>query len=552
MQVRTKIIAVVLPLLIGALIVTGSSAFFVATNAVSRVTTEFLDFKADQLEQYIEGEWQILLENGLTDRADILLAVQAGIEIYARSVLRSETEVIFAVDSDERIAMATSRIQLQPQEMAALWDLPSTPAREQIEITVDGVERVAARIDFEPFGWRVFVTETRETFYRDLDQITTRTAFVTVASALVTVMVLFFVVRRLTKPVSHVVRAMRSIIASNDLTAKVRVHFQDEIGEMSQTFNVMISELDKAYSRIKRYAFEAVLAQKREHKIRTIFQKYVPQELIDRFFANPESMLVGENRELAVLFSDIRGFTSISESMPPDVLVASLNRYFSIMVELIMERGGVIDKYIGDAIMAFFGAPVSGENDAMAALDAGMVMVESVDVFNQEQRRLGLPEFRIGVGINYGLVTVGNIGTERKMDYTVIGDMVNVASRLEGLTKPYRQPLIFSELLRERVGGELLTRLVDTVAVKGRKGGLRIYTAKLSLTDAERRAWALHNNAMERYFERDFSEAERIFEQVAADVPDDPLCAMMIDRCRRYQVSPPPEEWNGVEVMTEK
>ena len=552
MQVRTKIIAVVLPLLVGALVTTGSSAFFVATNAVSRVTTEFLDFKTDQLEQYVEGQWQILLENDLTDRADILLAAQAGIEIYARSVLRSETEVIFAVDLDNRVAMATSPVELTPQELAALRGLPETTVREQVVITVDGVERVASRFDFEPFGWRVFVTETRDAFFRDLDQITSRTVLVTLASALVTALVLFFVVKRLTAPVSQVVHAMRSIITSSDLTSRVQVHFQDEIGEMSQTFNVMVSELDKAYSRIKRYAFEAVLAQKREHKIRTIFQKYVPQELIDRFFANPESMLVGENRELAVLFSDIRSFTSISESMQPDVLVASLNRYFSVMVELIMERGGIIDKYIGDAIMAFFGAPVSGENDAMAALEAGMMMVESVELFNREQLRLGLPEFKIGVGINYGLVTVGNIGTERKMDYTVIGDMVNVASRLEGLTKPYHQPLIFSEFLREPVGDAVVTRLVDTVAVKGRKGGLRIYTAKRTLTEVERDAWVMHNQAMDRYFSRDFADAARGFEQAAQSLPGDELCTMMIDRCRRYQEVPPPDEWDGVEVMTTK
>ena len=552
MQVRTKIIAVVLPLLVGALVTTGSSAFFVATNAVSRVTTEFLDFKTDQLEQYVEGQWQILLENDLTDRADILLAAQAGIEIYARSVLRSETEVIFAVDQDNRVAMATSPVELSERELAALRVLPETTVRDQVVITVDGVERVASRFDFEPFGWRVFVTETRDAFYRDLDQITSRTVLVTLASALVTALVLFFVVKRLTAPVSQVVYAMRSIISSNDLTSRVQVHFQDEIGEMSQTFNVMVSELDKAYARIKRYAFEAVLAQKREHKIRTIFQKYVPQELIDRFFANPESMLVGENRELAVLFSDIRSFTSISESMQPDVLVASLNRYFSVMVELIMERGGIIDKYIGDAIMAFFGAPVGGENDAMAALQAGMAMVESVEVFNHEQLRLGLPEFKIGVGINYGLVTVGNIGTERKMDYTVIGDMVNVASRLEGLTKPYHQPLIFSEYLRERVGDAVPTRLIDTVAVKGRTGGLRIYTAKPALSAAESRGWSLHNQAMEHYFAREFADAERAFRQAESDLPDDPLCAMMIDRCRRYQQTAPPDEWNGVEVMTTK
>ncbi|TVR31945.1 MAG: HAMP domain-containing protein [Spirochaetaceae bacterium] len=552
MNVRTKIVAVVIPLLIGSLAVSGLSAFFVATNAVSTVTTEFLDFKTDQLEQYIDGQWRILVDNDLDGRADILLAAQAGIEVYARTMLRSESELIFAIDTHGSVAMATSPLELSPQESAVLAGLPPTPFRDVVTIDIDGDQRIASRFDYVPFGWRVFVSESRAAFYRNLNQITWRTLIVTAVSGLLTALVLFFVVSKLTSPVTQVVGAMRSIIASSDLGSRVQVHFRDEIGEMSQTFNVMVSELDKAYGRIKRYAFEAVLSQKRERKIRNIFQKYVPQELIDRFFENPESMLVGENRELAVLFSDIRSFTTISEQMQPDVLVSSLNRYFSVMVELIMERGGVIDKYIGDAIMAFFGAPVGRENDAHAALEAGMAMVEAVQLFNREQANLNLPEFHIGVGINYGLVTVGNIGTERKMDYTVIGDMVNVASRLEGLTKPYQQPLIISELLRQKVGAHVPTRIVDAVAVKGRGEGLRIHTAQRNLSDNGNRAWEAHNRAMEDYFCRGFADATRGFRRVLELLPGDHLAQMMIERCERYALNPPDEDWDGVEVMTSK
>ncbi len=133
-----------------------------------------------------------------------------------------------------------------------------------------------------------------------------------------------------------------------------------------------------------------------------------------------------------MLFSDIRGFTTISEGMSPDDLVSSLNRYFSGQVDIIMNRSGIVDKYIGDAIMAFFGAPVTHDDDALQAILAGIEMSEAVEDFNRQQKELGKPEFHIGVGINYGIVTVGNIGTDKKMDYTVIGDMVNLASRLEG------------------------------------------------------------------------------------------------------------------------
>jgi adenylate cyclase len=551
-RIRSKIVAVVLPLMIGALVVVGASAFFVATNAVSNVTSEFLDFKTDQLSQYIDGQWRILVENDLATRDDMVQAAQAGIEVFARSILRSDTELIFAVDPTGTVAMSTAPLELPPPEAEALLGLPPAAERSLADVRIAENDRVASWFAFEAFEWRVFVTETRETFYSDLNRITTQTTLFTLGAVLVTAVVLILLVATLTKPMTQLASAMRTIISSNDLSSRVDVHFRDEVGELSKTFNVMVSELDKAYGRIKSYAYDAVLSQKKEQRIRNIFQKYVPQELIDQFFAHPESMLVGDNRELSVLFSDIRSFTSISEQMQPDVLVSSLNRYFSVMVELIMDQGGVIDKYIGDAIMAFFGAPVHHEDDALNSVHAGISMVEALDAFNEGQKQSGLPEFKIGVGINYGVVTVGNIGTDRKMDYTVIGDMVNVASRLEGLTKPYHQSLIISEVLKERIGDSVPSRIVDSVAVKGRSAGLRIYTVKRTLTPAEEKGWPLHNQAMGAYYDRRFAAAIDGFAEAEKALGDDYLTQMMVERCKRYVDAPPPADWSGVEIMTSK
>ncbi len=552
MKIRIKIITVILPILVGALIVVGASAYLVATNAVSSVTSEFLDFKTDQLQQYIDGQWLILVENDLADREDMVQAAQAGIEVFSRSVLRSDTELIFAVDESGTIAMTTAEVALTAAETESLLNLSPAAEGTLTDVIIQDVERVATWFPFGPFGWRVFVTETRETFYSDLNRITTQTSIFTIGAAIVTGIIIVLLVSTITRPMTQLVSAMRTIISSSDLSSRAEVYFRDEVGELSKTFNVMVGELDKAYKRIKSYAYEAVLAQKKEQRIRNIFQKYVPQELIDQFFASPESMLVGDNRELSVLFSDIRSFTSISEQMEPDVLVASLNRYFSVMVELIMDQGGVIDKYIGDAIMAFFGAPVRHEDDALASVNAGIGMVEILESFNEGQREQNLPEFQIGVGINYGIVTVGNIGTDRKMDYTVIGDMVNVASRLEGLTKPYHQPIIISEFLQERVRDAVPSRIVDSVAVKGRSAGLRIYTVKRSLTSAESSGWELHNQAMEAYYNREFESAINVFRQAAEQLGDDFLVDMMVERCTRYVSDPPPADWNGVEIMTSK
>jgi adenylate cyclase len=448
--------------------------------------------------------------------------------------------------------MATSEVKLSEAEKPAL--LAAVPAgdRSLSTLKIGGIDRVASRIAFEPFGWTVFVTEAKDAFYGDVAEITRQTVYITAIACAIAVAMLLLFVRVLTGPLARTASAMRSIISSNDLTARVGVDFRDEIGEMSQTFNVMIGELEKAYGRIKGYAFQAVVAEKKEKKIRHIFQKYVPQELIDKFFQNPEAMLVGENRNLSILFSDIRSFTSISEGLAPDVLVTGLNRYFSVMVDIIMDRGGIVDKYIGDAIMAIFGAPVSHDDDALSSVMAGIEMVESLGAFNENQRKAGLPEFNIGVGINYGTVTVGNIGTDRKMDYTVIGDMVNVASRLEGLTKRYHQPILISQMLKDQAGPSLPTRIVDSVAVKGRRGGIRLFSPKREFSPVEAKAFPLHDASMELYYDRKFAEASRGFREVAELLPGDFLASMMIERCERLAAEPPSQAWDGVEIMDSK
>ena len=552
LRIRTKIIAIVLPLIVVGLVVGGISASFIARNSISRVIVRFMNFKTDQLSQYMDGQWRILVENNMTSRKDMVLAAQAGVEAYARSLLLSDTELVFALDGTGAVAMATGNVPLTDPEKRALLATVVPGNRTLSDIVVGGIPRVAAGFSFQPFGWTVYTTEDRSVFYRDVSRITYETLALIIGGCLLAVVLLVLFVRHLTSPLARAAGTMKGIISSNDLSARVRVDYRDEIGEMSQTFNVMIGELEKAYDRIKGYAFQAVVSQKKEKKIRHIFQKYVPQELIDKFFANPESMLVGENRTLAVLFSDIRSFTTISEGMAPDALVSGLNRYFSVMVDIIMNKGGIIDKYIGDAIMAFFGAPVAHDDDALQSVLSGLEMVQSLETFNEDQRRRGDPEFHIGVGINYGTVTVGNIGTERKMDYTVIGDMVNVASRLEGLTKRYHQPLIISQMLQEKVAHALPTRIIDSVAVKGRHGGIRIHAVKKELGQQEARAFELHNESMERYYAREFDRAAQGFTEVDRILPGDTLAAMMLERCRRMAGSPPPADWDGVEIMESK
>jgi class 3 adenylate cyclase len=278
-------------------------------------------------------------------------------------------------------------------------------------------------------------------------------------------------------------------------------------------------------------------------------------------------MLVGDNRNLSILFSDIRSFTTISEGMAPDDLVNSLNRYFSGQVDIIYNRKGIVDKYIGDAIMAFWGAPEKHDDDALQSVLAGLEMMEALTAFNANQRKLGKPEFHIGVGINFGEVTVGNIGSERKMDYTVIGDSVNLASRMEGLTKTYHSELLITEFVYEEVqrtrkstpnAPALYFRLLDTVAVKGKTKGVKIYTVKRSVTQVEAAAWPVHNQGMELYYRRSFREAAEKFREAYRLLARDPVgfkdpnAESLYRRCAEYSSNPPPQGWDGVEVMKNK
>ena len=559
MKIRSKIILVVIPVVVTALCLAQTASYFSARNGVTRIAQQFLSFKASELEKYAESQWNLLLETNYTSRPNMVEAAKNAVFLYGQSIILSDTELIIALDDDGNIAMSTSPLEIMPSERDGIMEILKSENEGIFQANLGEKERVFTAFYFTPFGWYLLLTEEANTFYRDADRIRFQTLIVLAAASGLAIIILFFFAQRLTNPLARVVETMNLIITGRDLSSRVEIEYKDETGKLASTFNLMISELDKAYRQIKRYAFEAVLAGKKEQRIRQIFQKYVPKDLIDKFFAAPESMLIGENRELAILFSDIRSFTTISEKMAPDDLVNSLNRYFSGQVDIIMNRNGIVDKYIGDAIMAFWGAPVKHDDDGVQAVLSGLDMIDAIKAFNGHQRKIGKPEFQIGIGINFGVVTVGNIGSERKMDYTVIGDMVNLASRLEGLTKTYHSGILISESLYNSVktsankeAALLPFRLLDTVAVKGKTRGVKIYTTQKSLSPTETRAWAFHNKGMELYYKRDFAAAAGNFKQVLAILPEDDNAKSLLLRCNKYAITPPPPEWDGVEVMQTK
>jgi adenylate cyclase len=230
--------------------------------------------------------------------------------------------------------------------------------------------------------------------------------------------------------------------------------------------------------------------------------------------------------------------------MPPDNLVESLNRYFAVMVDIIFRHHGIVDKYIGDAIMAFFGAPIKREDDHVNAVLAAVEMSQALQGFNEGQRKRGQPELQIGVGLNYGVVSVGNVGAVEKMDYTVVGDVVNLASTLTSLTRAYAVPILAPGSIASLSKGGVHFRTVDRISIDGEWKGTLHHPAT-SLGPEQEKAWQLHDRAVTLYYEKRFKDAEVLFEQVSQMIPGDSVSKRYLRRCKQYTQSPPTPEWQG-------
>ncbi len=301
---------------------------------------------------------------------------------------------------------------------------------------------------------------------------------------------------------------------------------------------------------VYRYATEE--RQKRE--TRRAFQFYLSKDVIDTVLQDDSKlMLGGERRELSVLFSDIRGFTSISEGLAPEALTALLNEYLTPMTELVFKYRGTLDKYMGDAIMAFYGAPVAFPDHPGAACRTALDMMEELARLRVGWRERGLPELDIGIGVNTGSMSVGNMGSVNRFDYTVMGDHVNLGSRLEGLNKQYGTHIIISQFTRDAVGDQFTCRELDSVAVKGKKEPVRIFeVAHRGPAVADRDSWIdRFELALRAYREQRWDEANAIFEELVAS-RDDATSKIFIQRCRDMKANPPGEDWDGVFKMLTK
>jgi len=284
-------------------------------------------------------------------------------------------------------------------------------------------------------------------------------------------------------------------------------------------------------------------------QITGLFGQYVPPELVDEMARNPEKFTMAPRaQELSVLFSDVRGFTSISEALSPDDLSHYINEYLTNMSLVIREQHrGTLDKYIGDAIMAFWGAPVADAQHARNAVLAALGMQGEARALNEKFKARGWPTFKIGIGVNSGVMRVGDMGSKIRKAYTVMGDAVNIASRLEGVTKQYGADIIIGDGTRKLITGFVL-REIDRVRVKGKDEPVAIYEPwglEGQVDQAKHDEIKIWNQALSMYRGQDWDRAERQLLDLQKLVPDAELYGMFIERIAKFRDHPPEPGWDG-------
>jgi adenylate cyclase len=294
----------------------------------------------------------------------------------------------------------------------------------------------------------------------------------------------------------------------------------------------------------------------REKRMRLTMSRYLAKEVVDKLLESDVNGFLASSQQATVLFSDIRHFASITESLGADETVHMLNAYFTEMVDVVLRHGGILDKYIGDAIMAVFGAPLVVPRDADNAVAASIEMVRALDRFNRHRTSSGLEPIEVGIGISTGEVVAGSIGTTKRMDYTVIGGSVNLAARLEGANKHYGTSVLVSDSTVSQMKSALSWREIDLMRVTGTSKLISVFEPLDCYPEAVRanmnRVRGAYQKGIQLYRQRQWSEAPYYFKQVLARCPNDTPSQLYINRCRYYLDEPPAEDWDGVWILEKK
>ena len=289
--------------------------------------------------------------------------------------------------------------------------------------------------------------------------------------------------------------------------------------------------------------------------ITSVFGKYVSPLVINNLIKNPDSLVLGgEKRNITIFFSDIRGFTSISEKLTPEELVHLLNEYLTEMTSIIINSQGLVDKYMGDAIMAFWGAPLDQPDHAELACESSLQMIKKLNELKKKWEKENIPAFDIGIGLNSGDAVVGNMGSSSRFDYTAMGDNVNIASRMEGLNKVYGTNIIMTDKTYKTVKEKYVSRKLDYVKVKGKRKPILIHELiqeKDGTSKDLQDFITAYETGLGLYIEKKWDKAIDSFKK-AHKIMKDKASDLFINRCKEFMKNPPPKDWDGVWEMKTK
>ncbi len=325
------------------------------------------------------------------------------------------------------------------------------------------------------------------------------------------------------------------------------VHWRVWLTEVYPVFTIIFVS-----SGVTTYRF--MTEEKNKRQIREAFSRYVSPSLVSDILKDPKKLVLGgEERRLTIFFSDIRGFTTLSEGLTPQILVKLINDYLTPMTDIVLKNGGTVDKYMGDAIMAFWGAPVWQEDHAVRAARTSLDMIEKLRQLQKEWGEKGLPKIDIGIGLSTGNVTVGNMGSRLRFDYTVMGDSVNLGSRLESLNKEYGTHIIVPKFTHEDIKNDFTFRELDKIRVKGKKVPIRIFELMGERGDHSLEAIsASFEIGLAAYRAKEWDRAVRSFRETLALNPGDGPSTTLLARIETLRISELPADWDGVYTMTKK
>lgn len=501
--------------------------------------------------------WMFLASPVVNQKGDVIAILQTKVrldeisEMIQGSVL-GEKGYSYITDQTDRIVGVSGRLgkelintkinnslssQIKQQETVLNTQLEKGLNKENVFISGKNIPSL---------NWTIFIEWPKTDALKSIDTVINNLLIFTIVLTMAVIFLSLFLSRSFLKPLA-ILKEGTDALSKKIFAKKIEIKTNDEFEDLGSAFNSMAEDLNRFYE----------IEKEKQKTLKTAFGQYAGSHMVEDVLKSGKVKLGGERKYITVLFSDIQNFTTISEKLEPEVLVKYLNQYLTAMTDIVIKHGGTIDKYIGDAILAFWGAPITSEDHAYKACLAAEEMIATLKEIQKDLNKNELPELNIRIGINTGGSLVGNVGSEQRLSYTVIGDVVNLAARLESLNKQYGTNVMISHsTCLEIKSYKPIVRELDKVIVKGKTEGVKIYEfiALKNEVDHQRKTIVKdYAKALELYRERKWESAIKIFAHILELNPNDGPSRTLMARAQTYDRRPPEDiNWDGTYKADEK